>query len=320
MNARRSGPAEGQRLCARGRHCMAHLLPPCTTLLLLLACGTGTQPASSNSGGVIPWIDRQGIPSSLANSVHAGRPCTAADLTIVVGGTGAFQGKATQELEFRNHAGDACFLASVPRTQLSDVSTQRQVGSDPFSTKRVDLAPGQSAQLIIGGPAGCAASANPRLSKQLTFTLPHGDVMAADGTRVNTECGPAEVVAFNAIDIPTAPPGPLSNLKLKISLQQRAARGSELNYQITIQNPTATAIDYAPCPSYTQGISTTSATATQQTLLLNCAAVTRIDASASLVYQMKLQVPSSMPLGPAKVYWHLEVPGGASAGAPITIN
>ncbi len=288
-------------------------------LVLPLACSSSSPATSSNGSTVVPWVDRQGTPNSLASSVHAGRPCTAADLVIEVGRTGAFHGEATQELELRNHAADACYLAGVPQSQLADVSAQTGVDSGRFATQRVDLAAGQSALLIVGAPVGCPASANPILSAKLSMTLPNGDVMPVQGARINTECGAANVMEFNAITLPPASPGPLSNLRPAVNAPQSAARGTVLTFHVTIHNASATSIDYSPCPSYTEGISNNAGPILQRTLLLNCSAASSIGPGATLVYEMKLLLPSSMSPGATKLFWRLEVPDGQSAGAVISI-
>ncbi len=289
-------------------------------LLLPLACSGGSSATSSSGSTVVPWVDKQGTPNSLASSVHAGRPCTAADLVIAVGQPGAFHGEATQELELRSHAADACYLAGVPQSQLADVSTQTRVGSGQFATQRVDLAPGQSALVIIGAPVGCPASANPILSAKLRVTLPNGDVMPVQGTRINTECGPANVTEFTAINPPPASPGPLSNLRPAINAPQSATRGTVLTYHVTIRNASATSIDYSPCPSYTEGVSNNAGPILERTLLLNCSVAGSIGPGATLVYEMKLLLPSSMSPGATKLFWHLEVPDGQSAGAVISVT
>lgn len=308
------------RRCALKRISAARALMLGVALVLPLACSGGSPAMSSNGAAVIPWVDRQGTPNSLASSVHAGRPCTAADLVVAVGRAGAFHAEATQELELRNQAADACYLAGVPQSQLADVTTQTRVDSGRFATQRVDLAAGQSALVLVGAPVGCPASANPVLSAKLRVTLPNGDVMPVQGARINTECGPANVMEFNAIIPPPASPGPLSNLRPAVNAPQSAARGTVLTFNVTIQNTSATTIDYSPCPSYTEGISNIAGPILQRTLLLNCSAAGSIGAGATLVYEMKLLLPSSVSPGATKLFWHLEVPDGKSAGAVFSIT
>lgn len=284
----------------------------------LLACGDAT-PGGATGTAVIPWLDSQGTPSSLVSAAHAARECGAADLALTVGNAGALHGQAAQELELRNRATDACFLSGVPRAQLSDVPTQSQVSSGQYAQQRVDLAPGQSAVVLVGAPAGCAASANPRLSSSIRLTLPNGDVVDAHGTRVNTECGPASVAGFSATSPPVTRTA-VSTLKPSIVAPQSVARGSTLTYQVRISNRSSTAIALSPCPSYTHGLGITAANATQRTVLLNCDAASAVGAATTLTYEMKVQVPASMPVGQTKLFWKLEVPDGALAGATISIT
>jgi hypothetical protein len=287
-------------------------------LTLALGCGGHSQaPTSSGAVRSIPWLDRAGVPNQLAGTVLAARACGARDLVLTIGPSGAHRGMATQELRLRNQGRDACFIAGAPRSQLADVRAQGGVSSERFSALRLDLQPGQSANLMIGAPVGCAASASPRLSTHIEMTLPNGDLVAANGTRVDTECGPARVVDFSPV-APAVAPSPLGVLRVSLIAPRSAAHGAVLTYRITLTNPSSRAIALSPCPSYTESVGT--GPAIQRTLVMNCAAATFIRAGASLVYEMRLPLPQSAAHGPARLYWRLEVAYGPTAGSAISIT
>jgi len=296
------------------------LVAAAALLVPLSACGggSGARAPAVAVPAVIPWVDIPSTPGSLAGSTSAPRACAAADLVVVAGQAGAFHGQATQELTLRNGAADACYLPGVPPAQVPGAGAQ--VGAGQFAAKRVDLAPGQSATLLIGTPVGCAASAQPVVATTVQLTLASGEPVAVNGTRVDTACGAPSVIGFDAVDLPDAAPGPLSTLGLSLAAPRTAARGSVLTYRVTVVNPSPASVALSPCPSYTEVLGTGAGAGAQRTLLLNCQAAPWISASAARTFEMKLSVPASTPAGTTKLSWKLEVPGGPVVGAAIAVS
>jgi hypothetical protein len=286
--------------------------------------GSGTNAATPASaaaaGGAIPWVDVPGTPQSPAGSTTAARQCAAADLDIVAGRAGAFRGQATQELDVRDRAADACFLAGVPQGQVPNAGARSRLSSGEFAAQRVDLVPGSSAIVLIGTPTACAASGQPIVGSSVQLTLPNGDAVTVSGTRIDTECGAPAVVAFESASLPDAAPGPLGTLIVSIAAPPTVARGTVLTYRVTVRNPSATSTALSPCPSYSQVLGMGGGTPVQQTLLLNCPAAVSIATNAAVTYEMRLSVPASTPTGPTKLSWRLEVPGGPLAGAEVSVT
>jgi hypothetical protein len=249
-------------------------------------------------------------------SASAGRACRAADLDIAAGLSGAFQGLATQEVTLRDHAGYACFLSGAPQMVLTNAGARSLVGLGQFAAKRLDLASGSSAGIVLGTPATCTGSGQPVVATSLLLTLPSGDAVTVGGTQIDTECGAATVVEFGAADVlPAATPGPIGSLTATVDAPQTIARGAVLTYQVTLANPSPVSVALSPCPSYTQVLGTV-----QQTLVLNCQAAASIAANASATYQMQLTVPASASPGDTKLSWTLEVPEGPVAGTIVTVT
>jgi hypothetical protein len=278
-------------------------------------------PTPTPSGtAVIPWVGKPGTPRSVPVSASAGRPCRAADLDIAAGLSGAFQGLATQELTLHDRAADACFLAGAPQVVLTDAGARSRVSPGQFAAKRLDLASGSSAGLVVGTPAACAGSGQPVVATSVLLTLPTGDAVTVGGTRIDTECGAPTVVEFGAADLlPAATPGPLDSLSATLDAPQTVARGAVLTYQVTLVNQSPAAVALSPCPSYTQVLGG-GAGAAQQTLVLNCQAGASIAANAAVTYAMKVTVPASAPPGDTKLTWKLEVPDGPVTGTVITVT
>ena len=289
-----------------------------------LSSGTGSGPsvptATPTGSATIPWVDRPGTPLSVPASASAGRPCRAADLDIAAGLSGAFQGLATQELTLRDRAADACFLAGAPQVVLTNAGARSRVSPGQFAAKRLDLASGSSAGLVVGTPAACAGSGQPIVATSVLLTLPTGDAVTVGGTRIDTECGAPTVVEFGAADVlPAAAPGPLDSLSATLDAPQTVARGATLTYRVTLVNQSAVSVALSPCPSYTEVLGA-GTSAGQQTLLLNCQAGASIAANAAVTFEMKLAVPASAPPGDTKLTWTLEVPDGPVAGTVITVT
>ncbi len=141
-------------------------------------------PAASGSAGAQPAAPAQ-------------RACSPADLAIGVGATGAYQGHATQELTLTNRAGDACFLPGAPSTAvLFDDGSQQATDPGQFATSRVDLAPGQSALLLVGTPGTCAGAdpSHSRVATRMALGLSVGGSILAQGVNLDVQCGQSSVV------------------------------------------------------------------------------------------------------------------------------
>ena len=277
---------------------------------------TPTPAPTSSGAAAIPWVNKPGTPQSLPAVGSAGRACRAADLDIAAGLAGAFQGLATQELTLRDHASDACFLAGAPQVVLTNAGALSRVNLGQFAAKRLDVASGSSAGIVLGTPATCAGSGKPVVTTSVLLTLPSGDAVTVGGTQIDTECGAATVVEFGAADVlPAATPGPIGSLSVTLTAPQTVARGAVLAYQVTLANQTSVPVALSPCPSYTQVLGTT-----QQTLVLNCQGAASIAANATATFQMQLTVPASASPGDTKLSWALEVPEGPLAGALITVT
>jgi hypothetical protein len=80
-----------------------------------------------------------------------------------------------------------------------DAGGQIPVRPGSFGTTGVDLAPSQTVITIIGTPATCAGVGHPNVGSRLKLNLPSGDVVSADGTWVNVECGGPTVILFEVI-------------------------------------------------------------------------------------------------------------------------
>jgi Protein of unknown function (DUF4232) len=298
-------------------------LTPLLAVMVVVLVGFEATPHNAAPGSAanpIPWINTPGT-SQVGAIVQAGRGCGATDLSVMAGNSGAFRGMATQELVLTNHGQEACFLPGPPAAVvvLDDGSRiQATESTGPAVAGRIDLAVGQTAQLLLGTSATCPGIGHPQVGSRVELTLSIGDKLSVSNTWVDVECGPPVVVAFSAGPLPPVDV-PASSLSAAISVPTSVARGSVLQYFITLRNPSNTHTDLSPCPSYTETLGTSPARVARQTLLLNCLAMPAISAGAQVVFEMRLSVPAEMPSGSTKLAWSLQVPDGPSAGVVIQV-
>jgi hypothetical protein len=273
----------------------------------------------SSAAAPVPWVDQSGSPLVTAQP-HAQRSCRTANLKIGIGRVGAFHGQATQELLLTNVATEACAFPGAPTgAALLDSGGQRILGSANWATNRLDLAPGQSARLVVGTPGACVGAGHPDVASTLRLALATGETASVSGVWVNVECGPPQTILFIA-DAMRATRLPASGLQATLSAPADAVRGQTLSYMVVLSNPTATRIALTDCPSYTESLGVAPATAVTRTLLLNCRAAPRLDPGHSLAFEMQLSVPQTMTPGVAKLSWHLAVPDGVAVGTTIVVS
>jgi hypothetical protein len=288
----------------------------------------------ANSAPTVPWLNQPaaanaGRMPATAAGVH---PCAGADLRIVAGAAGAYRGQATQEIRLSNIGASACHLVGFPNVQLlpANEAPQTVAASDvapQLINERVDLAPGDEVMLLIGTPGVCEAANKPerKVSKRVQLALPGGGSKVLDGVHVDTLCGRATVVQFQAVRNEAAanaralkPAPALDQLIGSLSTPDEAMRGSTLQYSVTLSNPTGNAISLASCPAYTQSLYA-DGKAVDSTLRLNCgAAGAQIPANASISFDMRAQVPADLATGAMKLSWKLQ--DGPGVGKLINLR
>jgi uncharacterized protein DUF4232 len=181
----------------------------------------------AQSANVVPWINQPATERAAATPAPvAKRPCAASDLQIVLGGAGAYRGKATQEIQFTNRGTDKCYLIDAPNLQLLPRGEAAQtVDPSTLGTERVELSPGERAIVLIGTPGTCDAVVNPerKVITRLNVAPLGGGSVTLDGAHVDMSCGPASVAWFHGVDTDTvaaASAGPLSQLVGTLNVPQ----------------------------------------------------------------------------------------------------
>lgn len=271
----------------------------------------------AHSAQPVPWLNQPAAAKAAVAPAAAGftHPCSGADLSVVAGAAGAYRGHATQEVRLTNTGASACHLPGFPSAQLQPVGEAPQtVGASDIAphlaNERLELAPGESALMLLGTPGACDAATKPqrKVSKQMQLALPGGGVKVLGGVHVDTLCGRASVIRFHRVqnDAAAKTVSPLDQLAGTVTAADDAARGATLAYTVTLTNPTGAPVSLASCPAYTQSLYADGKAAVT-TLRLNCgAAGGQIPANSSVSFDMQAQVPADFAPGSMKLSWKLE--------------
>jgi hypothetical protein len=292
-------------------------------------------PAQSD-GAAVPWLDQPvaAPPAALtAPPPLAPRRCSADDLHIALGATGARHGYATQEILITNHSSDACSMTGFPVTQiLPESETPQTLGAHEqapqLASEQVNLSPGEQAIMLVGAPGSCEAATGEtrKVARKIQFSLPGASPKVLEGAQIDTLCGPASVLHFSAVRNVAAPgllgaaaSGPQTGeLTGAVNAPIIARRGETLRYTVTLSNPTGSEASLAPCPSYTQSLYSEGKVASN-TMRLNCSAAgNKIAAQASATFEIQLPIPASLPPGDAKLSWVLQ--NGPGVGAVLALQ
>jgi hypothetical protein len=99
------------------------------------------------------------------------------------------------------------------------------------------------------------------------------------------------------------PPDPVYlKMDIVISAPASVKRGSTLVYYVTVKNASSADYRLDPCPDYTEFVGDKVAAADYQ---LNCAPVGHLAPGASVKFEMKLSLPTTVPSGPTQLLWAL---------------
>ena len=302
-----------------------HLHRQAVVSLALLTVTAGLPRAAGASNAGVPFVSTPAAqPAAAVTIAPASRACAAADLLVVTGAQGARKGFATQEVRLTNRGASACYLTGTPDLTLGRPGAAQPIARHPNASAalqaRAELAPGDTALVLVGAPGACDAAIGPERSVKthLQVGLPGGGSKALEGAYVDTLCGPATVVDMQIVRGERVNASPLALLESAVHLDGRALPGSELHYTVVLTNPTAAAIALTPCPSFTQSLFG-DRELSSATLRLNCAAGgDAIAAGESVAYEMRLAIPAHVAADAVKLSWKLE--NGPTAGTNVPLR
>jgi hypothetical protein len=253
----------------------------------------GPETNMSDQSARVPWLDAKSDEASLA-------PCSLDDLDVELGDSGAWHGQTIQGIDFTNAGTTACNIGGVPTVRLFSPSGE----AVPVDAAGVDaipltLAPGDTADLVVGAPASCAPStgSDREIAKELSVRLnANASPTRLSGAWVSLVCGKPKALWFENEGCYDSACNPLGKLEATIDAPAIVEPGEVIDYTVTLTNPSDTDIRFdAYCPTYSESVvdATTHGKrfANDVDYLLNCAAAPFISAHDSVAFVMRIQVP-----------------------------
>ena len=309
------------------------------TLPRLLSMGTLTP--GNRTQGVIPWVslpanlDLPVTPSPTPIPLPSGtQPCVPGQVQVDVLGNNGAGGHVFRSFGFSGLGPKACFLNGVPTIALFDASGHHLpvqsrapflLSTDPGAVllepgplpdPNTEMKPGQAAVTIewASAPEGCPKGPAPVHIAMVKITLPTGGpALTAHLTAEPTAyvCGGLGVGSFQGppptVEEPPLLPLPTATLKVPVT----AHAGSDLVYEVTLTNGTATAIDLiANCPNFGQDVfpgdlNGSPPRGIKPLYQLNCKPAGTIKPALSLTFEIHLAIPPDTAPGTYTVFFAL---------------
>ena len=297
--------------------------------------------ASPIRSDVVAWaaIRYDGTPPAVPGTVaHRRRTpwCTAAQLSPLAPSFQGATGSAVGSVEVRNVGSAACALQGVP--MLTGYGSQDRLVATPGPDDSFELHPwvvvrphGIAAALvqIFGDESRCIGPVS-----RLVLDIGHGQPAFSatptwvDGRGVQPRCG-SDVPSRlrDTYDIAVGdwryrsggPRLPGADAVADIGgLPATVRQGGILHFRVTI-----TGLPTSPCLPFREGLrGSYGATVTEQTFMLDCAAITALARSGTdpVVLDMQLAVPVSAPPGDVEPFWELPIGVSAVPTSGLTIT
>jgi uncharacterized protein DUF4232 len=314
--------------------------------LPLSACAAlsrGTVPGTPGQD-VIPWIDAKpaGLDQGLATPVSSTPPreCRDSDLRASSSTYDVKDDELTLGVQLMNQSGSDCVVAGVPMVILLAEAgpialTQTTLGAvRPTPVVMSPLIPSvgpdqAEAQLVVSwrmadaGSSACSAGVAAATAIQLL--LPgqsepiRVEAFADKGNTPVPVCPPyLGVEPFQASAIP---PGAILTpqyWKATLHIPTSAEPGSSLDYQVTLENVYYRPLEFHNgCPGYIEALAGPGDWTTGKVwFALNCRAIGMVAPGASVLFAMRMAVPSNAPAGSSTLIWELNN-GPTSYGASL---
>ena len=294
-------------------------------LMALSGCASSGSP---HADGAVPWVNRP-LPlyrppaAKLIRYPTTAPACRAAQLRVVQGRFGGAAGNDVEPMLFTNIGSRTCLLRGYP-TVTAETAAGGRVTLHPrrgtfFGPMTpADLLPGRHIFLYFATATGCEGGSKPGLHyHNLAFTLPQGGVLSGGRVSILRQCG-LDMSAFGRpqqyVD-PKARPGTAGTLTATASLTAIKPGTKELDYVVTLFNPTARTVRLVPCPGYTQNLYSPGVAVLHRSFRLNCDSVRAIRPHGHVRYAMRLTLPAPPRSGGVvKFVWALDTPNGPFVG------
>lgn len=272
---------------------------------------------SSGSGGpsmatrsdVVPWVDDR-PPTTPAVPV---RDCGPRDVGVSTGRHGAWHDMTSQSITVVNSTDTACMLAGDMTVEIITESPRAlEVDMTAIKGSAVELAAGQSAELMVGTPASCDKTST-TVAHELSVVALDGDPIRLRDAWLAVGCG--DPVAIDLYSEPVEPATQNVLISAEVGSLRSAVAGELPHFTVTLTNQGRTPISWEDCPAYTLGLKEARKV---ETYLLNCTDVDSIPPGESVKYDMQVDLPAGSE-GADWLTWSLNG-YRADDGAAMTIG
>jgi Protein of unknown function (DUF4232) len=308
--------------------CVAALVSACGTQHLGTSGTTSGLPRASavppaRAEGKVPWVDRAAPVYTRAPAISAPKApaakyaaCASADLTASDGDISMGAGSVADYIVLTNTGDKPCTLSGGPSSLIGIRADGSRKTLETGSRGRygnligpANLKPGQSAQVAITTtylcPAGEAGTTDEYTS--VGIGIGGGD----DQTKLSGHLHPLNGVCGAGVSdfgVPNTTSdvvsSPLDVLTASAAMPDSVTAGDTTTYQVTLRNPTDTAVPLSPCPSYAEFMAQAGARPVPAQYYLNCQAASEIPAGGSVTFDIQIATPAVT--GPAKYGWSLQ--------------
>lgn len=276
--------------------------------------------ALSASARTVPWLDQpapRGAIDGRVMPMALAPVCLPDQLHGSLGGQGAWHGAATQEVELTNVGPAACTLSSRVSVRGGGPSgAAAEFAVTPPAPLRLEA--GQHIAVSLEAAGTCAGAGHLPDRVLSTFTVELGGVaQRLDGGRLDIACGSLKAEIMLVDNPPATSDSARQNVLTARYLGPRAAaRGSTLSFAVSLSASVGRLPAFRSCPMYTVVLNQFPRIVSKS-YVLNCHAP-GTTGKTSAVYSMRLQVPTDMRPGAAKLGWMLD--GGAFTGIQLELT
>lgn len=298
----------------------------------LAGCASGH---ASPSARAVPWVDRplplyhtpQPKPVRYPTTAPA---CRARQLRVATGPGGAAAGNDGETLLFRNAGSKPCLLRGYPTVSVETSSGERESlhprhGTFFGALTPADVLPGRHVLLDFGTSSGCRGGDQPIVRyRDVVVTLPEGGSVAVPPGALWKQCG-FDMSGFGLPErftMSRARTGTAGTLQAAVDLGTELRAGSrELDYVVTLSNPTSAPVRLAPCPGYTESVYVPGLLV-HRSFALDCDSVHVIRAHGHVRFAMRLGLSRALPAAPTpiKFSWSLDTATGPFVGKALVLR
>lgn len=294
-------------------------------------------PSGESTGSIVPWVDvtPTPVPSPTPIPIPPGTPiCAPSDLTATAGWQGA-TGSMAGGVTVTNMGSYPCVLDGPPRliqlrsgtTILRPITYHAEQRAGPGDSAGpagpVLLRPRDQAAAFLIWDNWCPRK--PAAVTAVLVTLPDGGHAitagpASPGPGIDgtprcdqpTAASTLDAFAFAPVPAPEPPYEPAA-ASVSLSVPPTTTPGASLAFLVSLTNRGSKPAVMSPCPTYTEDLIVAGRALkppAPQQFLLNCAAIgPTLAPGASVTFQMRYAIPSSVAPGPVDLVWGMD-PGG----------